>query len=261
MTAPRRALVADDEAPARARIAALLSGYPAWEIAGEAESGPGTLGAIARLQPDLVFLDVQMPGLSGIEVWRRVPPDHRPVVVFTTAYDRYALDAFEARAIDYLLKPFTDERFGEALSRAERLLSGGDIEAWKRRLLDLLDQAAIPGAVAGRGPPLERFAVRARDRVIIVAADDVDWIEAARDYARLHIGSATYLVRATMQGLEERLDSRRFLRVHRSTIVQLDRVIGLEPHSQNEDAVVLRDRTRLLTGRTYRSAVRERLGM
>ncbi len=261
MTIPLRVVVADDEAPARARIGALISSHPTCEIVGEAESGPGTLQLIARLRPDLVFLDVHLPGLSGIEVWRRLPRDERPVVVFTTAYDRYAIDAFEARAIDYLLKPFTDERFGEALSRAERLLAAGHLEEWKHRLRDLLDAAALPDADASRRRPLERFAVRTRDRLLIVAADDVDWIEAARDYARLHVGTATHLVRATMQGLEERLDPERFLRVHRSSIVQLDSVVGLEPYSQNEDVVVLKDGSRIMTGRTYRTRVRERLGV
>jgi len=238
---PVRALVADDEAPARARITALLAARPGYRIVAETESGPATLEAVTRARPDLVFLDVQMPGLSGLDVWRRLPRAGRPVVIFTTAFDRYALDAFEARAIDYLLKPFTDERFEEALDRAARQLRG------------------VGG---GAGPPfLERFAVRAGERVTIVPAAEVDWIEAARDYARLHVGPAVHPIRTTMQTLEARLDPSRFLRIHRSAIVQLSRVVGLEPYSRNEDVVILRTGARIVGGRRYRTATRERLGL
>jgi len=260
-----RALVADDEAPARARVVALLARRPTYDVVAECGSGTATLAAIEAHRPDLVFLDVQMPGMSGIEVWRGLEVSPRPVVVFTTAYDQYALDAFEARAIDYLLKPYSDERFDEALDRAERQMRGERLGRWQGRLRELLAEFAsvvtADGVARDAGSYVERFAVRERDRVLIVPVEDVEWIEAARDYVRLHVGARRYLVRMTMQGLDAKLDPKRFVRVHRSAIVQVDRIVGIEPYLQGDDLVILRDATRVRVGRTYRDSVRARVGL
>jgi two-component system LytT family response regulator len=259
------ALVADDEAPARVRIVSLLAHHSSYRVVAECDSGPATLAAIRMHRPALVFLDVQMPGCSGIDVWRSLDPSQRPVVVFTTAYDEYALAAFEARAIDFLLKPYSDERFEAALERAERLMQGERLVEWERRLRGLLTELSTPvspeGMVPGAGPYAERFAVREGDRIIIVPAAEVDWIEAARDYVRLHIGSTRHLLRMTMHGVEARLDPKCFLRVHRSAIAQVDRIVRVEPYFQGEDLVILRSGTKLPVGRSYRRAVQARLGL
>jgi two-component system LytT family response regulator len=257
-----RVLIADDEAPARARLRSLIASADRFELAGEAESGPSTLAALQKLTPDLVFLDVQMPGMTGIEALRLVDASERPITVFTTAFEQYALDAFEASAIDYLLKPYTDERFHEALGRAETLLRGRDVDLWRRQMAALLALVSdAEGSVAPRERYLSRFAVRHADRVTIVEVAAVDWIEASGDYLELHVGRARHLVRMTMTEVDERLDPERFLRIHRSTAVQLDRVAGLEPSVAGEDVVVLRDGTRLRVSRRYRHPLRERLGM
>ena len=262
MTAAYRVFIADDEAPARARIRSLLAERPRYSVVGEGDSGPATLRAIRAGGPDIVFLDVQMPGLSGLEVLKRLGVDERPVVVFTTAYEQYALDAFEANAIDYLLKPYTDERFQESLTRVEQLLHGRQLSEWQGRLSELLrGVAAPPGERLGRARAIRRFAVRQRDRVSVIEVGEVDWIEAAGDYLELHAGRARHLVRMTMQEVEERLEPEQFVRIHRSVIVQLARVTGLEPYFRGEDLVVLRDGTKLRVSRKYRHAVRERLGV
>jgi two-component system, LytTR family, response regulator len=262
VSAPYRVLIADDEAPARARIRALVASCRQFGRAGEAESGPSTLAALQTLGPDLVFLDVQMPGFTGLEALRRLRPDERPVTVFTTAFEQYALDAFDASAIDYLLKPYTDERFHEALGRAELLLRGRDVDQWRRQLSVLLQGAQSPSDDAViRERYLKRFAVRLGHRLTVVDVASVDWIEASGDYLELHAGRARHLVRMTMQEAEERLDPERFVRIHRSTMVQMDRVSGLEPSAAGDDVVVLRDGTRVRMSRRYRHLLRQRLGI
>ena len=262
MRAAYRVLIADDEAPARARVRSLIASADRFELAGEADSGPSTLTALQKLKPDLVFLDVQMPGMTGIEALGHVSASERPITIFTTAFEQYALDAFEASAIDYLLKPFTDERFHNALVRAELLLRGRDVELWRRQLASLLGLVSDAGsAVGSHDRYLSRFAVRHGDRVTVVDVATVDWIEASGDYLELHVGRARHLVRMTMTEVEERVHPERFLRIHRSTLVQLDRVAGLEPSVAGEDVVVLRDGTRLRVSRRYRHPLRERLGM
>jgi two-component system, LytTR family, response regulator len=262
VTSVYRVLIADDEAPARARIRSLLAGLPRYSVTVESDSGPATLHALLVASVDIAFLDVQMPGLSGLEVLERLDVHQRPVIVFTTAYEQYALDAFEANAIDYLLKPYTDERFQETLSRVDQLLRGRQLHEWQGRLSRLLSgfEAAAEGQL-GRPRVMKRFAARHRDRVSVVDVGEVDWIEASGDYVELHAGPARHLVRMTMQEVEERLEPEQFVRIHRSAIVQLARVAGLEPYSSGEDLVVLRDGTKLKVSRRYRHAVRERLGM
>jgi two-component system, LytTR family, response regulator len=262
VSAAYRVLIADDEGPARARVRSLIAASDQFALMGESDSGPTTVIALRQLRPDLLFLDVQMPGITGIEALRRVSPDERPVTVFTTAFEQYALEAFEASAIDYLLKPYTDERFQEALGRAEQLLRGREIDRWRQQLSALLRsmQTAEPHAV----PPdryLTRFAVRHVDRIAFIEAATVDWIEASGDYIELHVGRTRHLVRMTMAEAAERVDPHRFVRIHRSTIVQLDRVSGLEPSVTGEDVILMRDGTRLKVSRRYRHPMRQRLEM
>src|SRR5688572_19222168 len=178
MRPPYRVLIADDEAPARTRVRALIVPSDRFVVAGEADTGTSTLAALQTVRPDLVFLDVQMPGLSGIEALGRVSAADRPVTVFTTAFEQYALDAFEASAIDYLLKPYTDERFAEALGRAELLLRGREVSLWRRQLSTLLRSVRSSDDGVVRDRQLKRFAVRYGERVAVVDAASVDWIEA-----------------------------------------------------------------------------------
>jgi len=258
MSESHRVLIADDEEPARARIRNLLAGREEYSIVGECDSGPAALAALRGLRPDIAFLDVQMPGESGLEVVKQLAPDERSAIVFTTAYEQYALDAFDASAIDYLLKPFTDERFQESLQRAGQLLKGRTFESWRRRFGDLIRAL---DATPATHEPIKRFAARHQDRIAVIEAGEVDWIEASRDYLTLHVRSDRHLVRMRMHDVQERLDPERFVRIHRSAIVQLDRVAGLEADPAGEDRLVLRDGTKLRVSRGYRHEVRGRLGL
>jgi len=258
-----RAIIADDEAPARQRIAGLIARSPAHRVVAQCASGPETLAAVRRERPDLLFLDVQMPGMSGLDVLQALAPEERPVVIFTTAYDEYALHAFEAQAIDYLLKPFTDARFAEALGRVERVVRGDEAVAWQARLRTVLD--GWPGE-AGRDDlavPLasDRFAVKQGGGITIVPASAVDWIEAARDYVKLHAGRDVFVVRATMAAMAARLDARDFIRIHRSTVVRVDRIRELQPYFHGDHVVILKDGTKLRLSRGYRQALHRRLGL
>jgi two-component system LytT family response regulator len=256
-----RAVIADDEAPARQRISGLLDRYPGHCVVAQCVSGPEALAAVHRERPDLLFLDVQMPGMNGLDVLRAVAPEERPIVIFTTAYDEYALPAFEEQAIDYLLKPFTDDRFAEALGRAERMVRSEEAVAWQARLRAVLggwpaarDDMAVPFA-------LDRFAVKQADGVTIVPASAVDWIEAARDYVKLHAGREVFVVRATVAAIEARLDPREFIRIHRSTVVRVDRIRELQPYFHGDQVAMLTDGTKLRVSRGYRQALYRRLGM
>ena len=267
MSAVCRVLIADDEAPARSRVRDLLAEQERFEVVAECDTGTSTLNALRRVKPDLAFLDVEMPGPSGIELLADLEPENRPVVVFTTAFERYALEAFEVRAIDYLLKPYTDERFLDALHRAEALLRGHSLKAWQRRVFHLLkdllpaEQALSMANEEERDRPLERFAVRDRDRITLVDVGEVTWLAASGDYLVLNTGTSRHLTRMTMQEAEERLDVAQFARIHRSAIVRLSAVQALEPFSRSEDTCLLRDGTRLRVSRRYRAALRHRLGM
>lgn len=225
-----RALVADDEPLARAGMARLVGASPGFEVAGEARDGDETIAAIAALRPDLVLLDVQMPGRDGFDVIRAVGPARMPQVIFVTAYDAFAVRAFEVQALDYVLKPFEDRRLREALGRAAR---ASPVD-WARRLEALVAR------------PEPRFEVRLGKRIQLLACAEIDWAEGASYYTVLHAGSGTHLVREPLRDIEARLDPARFARVHRSAIVQLDRVRELRPA---ERALVLRDGTRVQASR------------
>jgi two-component system LytT family response regulator len=217
---------------------------------GESATGPATLTALRELEPDLLLLDVQMPGLTGFEVLAALEPDERPVVIFSTAYDEYALGAFEVHALDYLLKPYSDDRLLEALARA------GD--TFRRRRSGEVDRRL--DAVLPRH--LDRLAVPLRDGISVIDVDTIDWIEAAGDYAELHVGGGkAHLVRTTLATLESRLDPACFTRIHRSTIVRLAGVHRLRSDTHGDYRIVLANGVELRVGRSYRDSVLERVGL
>jgi len=231
-----RALIVDDEALARERIRTLLAGTPAVTIVGECSGGREAVEVIVEERPDLVFLDVQMPDLNGFEVLDAVAPEWLPAVVFVTAYDEYALKAFEVHAVDYLLKPVEPERFRTALARATGAKSGG--------LLGMLDER-----------PLERLVIRARGKVLLIKPGDIDWVEADGKLAQLHVGKETHAVRIQLKRLEQRLAPHGFVRVHRSAIVNVDRIKELEPWFHGEYVVVLKDGTKLTSSAAHSQAL------
>jgi two-component system LytT family response regulator len=249
-----RALIVDDEPLARERIRALLNDEPDVQIIGECANGHEAIISIEQQRPDLIFLDVQMPELDGFGVLEALGPKHLPAVIFVTAYDQYALRAFDVHALDYLLKPFDRERFKKALERARTQIGrerSGDID---RRLLALLkDIKAEPKA-------LERLVIKSTGRVFFLKTEEIDWIEAAGNYVRLHAGRDSHLLRETMNALEARLDPDKFLRIHRSTIINIERIKELHPLFRGEHIVILRDGTRLTLGRGYRDRLQEILG-
>ena len=260
--APIRVLVVDDELPARQRIEDLLKQEPGASIVGSAENGVVAIEAIRRLAPDLVFLDIQMPVKTGLDVLREVGPAAMPATVLVTAYDQYALTAFDLAAVDYLLKPFDDERFEQAFRRARRLIAFEEIGRLRDRLVALLQHA-------GKGVPpprpaesyLERIPVTRGAETRVIPVSHIEYITASGPYARLHVGSQRYVVREAMQVLEEALDPARFMRIHRSAIVRMDLVEGLHRGAGGEYRVVLRNGVRLRVSRSRREALERRLGI
>jgi two-component system LytT family response regulator len=252
---PIRILIADDEPPARRRIRALLEQQPDVQVVGEARSGREAIAAIAELRPELVFLDVQMPEGDGFEVVRTVGVDRMPVVVFATAYNEHALRAFDAHALDYLVKPYDRERFDAALHRARLQLRRASDSGVDARLLSLVRQWD------DRSRYLTRLTVRVGSRIRLLDVGEVDYFESETNYVRVHLGTQSHLVRDTLTGLEGRLDPARFVRVHRSLIVNLGRIQEVESLFAGEYILFLRDGKRLTTGRTYRSSIQEALGL
>ena len=245
MTTPLRVLIVDDELVARRRIRRLLATEGDVAIVGECEDGASALSAIAAEKPDVAFLDVQMPELDGFDVVRSITTTELPAIVFVTAYDRYALQAFDVQAIDYLLKPFTRERFRMALTRARERLLGRSRHGEVDKLIEHL-------RTTRRYPT--RVAVRTTDRFVVVDWADVDWVEAADNYVTLHVGSREYLLRETLASLEHQLDPERFGRIHRSALVQFDRITELHPVSHGDIDLVLRNGVRLTVTRTWRES-------
>ncbi|GAB5520530.1 MAG: LytTR family DNA-binding domain-containing protein [Rhodothermales bacterium] len=225
MPTPLRILIVDDERSARQRLADLLAETEDAQVVGEATTGPEAVQAIRSLAPDLVFLDVQMPGMTGRDVVRTVGPERMPAVIFVTAYDQHAVHAFEVAALDYLLKPFDDERFAQALGRARQTLALRDLAALRTQLADLLGPTPpAPTPAPERLRYLERIGVEERGHLRILPVERIDFITASGSYAELHVGDATFLIREQMQSLDDRLDPAAFFRIHRGTIVQLDRI-------------------------------------
>lgn len=234
----------DDEPWARTRIASLLGTEPDFELLDPCGGGAEAIRAIVQQQPQVVFLDVRMPDIDGFEVVDAIGVDTMPLVVFATAYDEYALKAFDAGALDYLLKPFDEERFRRALERVRRELRNPAGAA-----------ATLGGVMAdlrrGRGFA-ERLVVNTSGRVVFLKVDDIDWLEASGNYVMIHAGREKHLMRDTLRALEERLDPARFVRLHRSAIVNIERLRELLPWSRGEQVAVLRDGTQLTIGRAFR---------
>ncbi len=250
-----RVLVVDDEPLARKKIRDLVHGDPEIEVIGECVNGAEAVAAVREMAPDLLLLDVQMPELGGFEALEALRGESRlPAVIFVTAYDQYAVRAFEVHALDYLLKPFDRERFEAAMARAKAQLRGGHGNGLDRKILDLLEQLRAEKSY------LERLVVKDSGRVFFLETDEIDWVEAEGNYVRLHTAKKTHLMRETISGLEAQLDPRKFVRIHRSAVVQLSRIRELQPWSHGEYHVILRDGTRLTLSRNYRDNLRSVLG-
>jgi two-component system LytT family response regulator len=257
-----RIVIADDEPLAREGLADLLAEKQGVEIVGRAENGIEAIEAIRNLDPDLVFLDIQMPGKTGIEVVQEVGAENMPAVVFVTAYDQYALKAFDLAAIDYLLKPFDQERFDHAFERAQDVIALRELQGLRSRLANLLHGRTRPTpADTEKKGYLERIAVEMRGQIRVVSVDQIDYIAASGSYAELHVDSETYLIRERMQTLEERLDPRFFFRIHRGIIARLDRIDTILFNAGGNYAVRLKDGTRLKLGRSRREELEQRLGL
>jgi two-component system, LytTR family, response regulator len=259
-----RVLVVDDEPLGRRRIQDLLEDQPDIEVIGTAADGVAAIEAIRTRRPDLVFLDVQMPRMSGLDVVQTVGPAEMPTTVFVTAHDEYALNAFDAAAVDYLVKPFKDDRFVEAVRRARRYIDFAGRERLHEQLLALLHGGATPLPVPpppGESPRrLERIAVRMSGKTRVVPVRRIDYITADGPYAELHVGPDRYVIRESMHNLEEQLDSQQFVRIHRSVIVQVDRIEALLRSEGSEYHVQLKGGIRLRVGRSRREALERRLG-
>jgi two-component system LytT family response regulator len=244
-----RVVVVDDEPLPRQRVRDLVAQHPALALVGEAADGTQALDVIVDRRPDLVFLDIQMPELDGLQVAAALGDDALPFIVFVTAYDEYAIRAFEVDALDYLLKPVTAERFAMAVSRV--LGRVGHPDGARDRSIRAL--AARIGGDAGHAT---RFVARRGGRHYFVRVAEIDWIEAVGNYVRLHTGGTSHLIRETMKGMDERLDPAAFVRIHRSAIVAIDRIVGIEAREQGEYVVTLPGRVRVTSSRSYGERIR-----
>ena len=260
-----RVLLVDDDPWARASVRAFLSAEPGVELAGEAENGREALEAIERADPDILFLDVDMPELDGFGVLEALGDAKVPVVVFVTAHEEYAIRAFEVHALDYLVKPFGLDRFRQAFARARLAVEERDEALRSDRIHSLLEQLreeqrGIERLLSGAEPYLQRMMVKTQDRVLLLAVDEIDWVEAEGNYVKLHVGKNEYLVRWKIGALEQRLDPRRFARIHRSTIANLERVKELRPWFAGDFIVAMKDGAELKLSRGYRADLEQRLG-
>ncbi len=262
---PIRVLIVDDEALARQRLEDLLAHESGVEIVGTAGNGIAAVEAIEELRPDLVFLDVQMPGRTGLDVVRETGVDRMPATIFVTAYDQHALAAFELAALDYLVKPFDDERFEQAFRRARRMIELQEVGRLTERLRAVLDgdrSGSSPVDPARpRSPYLERIAVESRGQVRVVPVKQIEYIAASGPYAELHAGGKRYLIRERMQSLEERLDPEKFFRIHRSAIVRLDLIEMLHRGGGGDYSVELKGGTRLKVSRNRFEELERRMGV
>ena len=249
-----RTLIVDDEPLARRKIRRMLARDPEVEVLDDCSNGREAIAAVSAHKPDLVFLDVQMPEIDGFDVLESIPPAPLPFVIFVTAYDQYALRAFEVSAVDYLVKPFDRRRFEKALQRAKSRLAterGSDLN---QQTLALLEE------LKARSNHVERLVIKAGGRAFFLKTEEIDWIEAEGKYVRLHVGKESYLVREAIGAMESQLDPKKFPRIHRSTIVNIERVRELQPWFHNEYRVVLRDGTELMLSRGCRKRLGELLG-
>jgi two-component system LytT family response regulator len=249
-----RTLVVDDESLARERLCDMLSADPQIAIIAKCSNGQEAIDAIQLHSPDLVFLDVEMPGIDGFGVIEALPTERIPTIIFVTAYDQYAVRAFEVYALDYLLKPFDQERFEKALERAKMHISTERSEALSQRILSALEE------IKTRPIHLERLVIKMNGHVFFIKAEEIDWLEAEGNYVRLHAGKESYLLRDTISALESQLDPKKFIRVHRSAIVNIDRITELQPWFHGEYRIILTEGVQLTLSRTYREKLHELLG-
>lgn len=250
-----RVLLSDDEALARGRLRGLLQEEPDLEIVAECGDGKSAIGLIQREKPDLVFLDIQMPEVDGFGVIEALQKQGTlPLTVFVTAYDRYAMRAFEVHALDYLLKPVNKERLSEALDHARRQLLHPSEAMFQKRVLEML------GDLDARQHAPERIVVKSDGEIVCLKPQEIDWAESAGNYVCLHVGNVTHILRETITALENRLGARQFLRVHRSTLVNVDRIKTLKPSLYGDYSILLRDGTKLTLSRGFRETVLRRLG-
>jgi two-component system LytT family response regulator len=249
-----RCLIVDDEPLAREKLRGMLKKHSEIEIIGECANGKEAVATIQKENPDLLFLDIQMPEMDGFGVLKAVSSQTLPRVIFVTAYDKYALRAFEVYALDYLLKPFDRERFDKALQRARLEIHrdrGGDTN---QRILALLEE------IKHKPKHLERIVIKSNGRIFFLKSEESDWIEAEGNYVRIHTGKESYLIRETITSLESQLNPKKFLRIHRSTIVNIDRIKELQPWFHGDYRILLKDGTQLTMSRSYREKLHELLG-
>ncbi len=259
-----RAIIVDDEQLAREALRVMLSGDPETEVIAECRNGREAVQSIRKQSPDIVFIDIQMPGMDGFQVIEEIGVGQMPVTVFVTAYDNYALRAFEAHALDFLLKPFDYDRFDTALQRAKTRIREQEFGALNENLFALLkDMKALTGTAslkanntkpndAGYKEPIERVAVKSSGRIYFLKTEEIDWVEGAGDYLSLHAGGKSHLIRETMGDFHAKLDSKKFLRIHRSTIVNIERVKDIQPLFKSEYVITLTSGKRLKSSRGYR---------
>jgi len=247
-----RVVVADDERLARQKMRTLLESEPNITLVAECQDGRQTVSAINCFHPDLLLLDIQMPDLDGFQVLGEISPREMPAVIFTSAYDQYAIRAFEAHALDYLLKPFDKDRLHTAIQRARIELAKSENRDMTHKLLELLSHIRS-GASTATADSQDRLVIKAKGRVIFLDLEEIDWVEAAANYVRLNVGKESYLLRETISRTSERLDPNQFIRIHRSTIVNVRKIKELIPVNSGEYIVVLRNGKELSCSRGYRA--------
>jgi two-component system LytT family response regulator len=252
---PIRTVIVDDELLARSRVKRVLADEPDIEIIGEFGDGRSALAAIRELKPDLAILDIQMPEMNGFDVVRSLESDAMPAVIFVTAYDQYALQAFDLYALDYLLKPFDRKRAKRAVERAREHIRNRERGDLDERLLSLVSGLKKPDRKY-----LERLVIRSTGRIFFLKTEEVDWIEASGNYLRIHVGRDAHMIRETMNSIEAKLDPEKFIRIHRSTIVNIDSIRELHPMFSGDYSVLLKDGTELALSRNYRERLIELVG-
>ena len=257
-----KTLIVDDEPLARRNLRVLLERDAQIEILDECRNGREAVKAIKNLTPDLIFLDIQMPEMDGFDVLAHVGPEQIQAIIFVTAFDQYALKAFDVHALDYLLKPFDDERFARALERAKSQIAAREIDKLSKRLFALLEEreSERKGSIQEEHY-LTRLMIKASNRMVLLKVEDIDFIEADGNYAKLHVGRKAHLLREKMHDLEGRLDPGKFVRIHRSVIVNLDRIKEMQPHFNGDYIVVLEDGRQLRLSRTRREHLESKLNI
>src|SRR5262245_848797 len=249
-----RTLIVDDEPLARKRLRELLKDDPQIKLVGECTNGTETVEAVRTLAPDLIFLDVQMPELDGLSVSETITGGDGPLIIFVTAFDQYAVRAFEVQAIDYLLKPFDRARFNKALQQAKERLREKENRSINQQLIELLSEIKV------RPSYLDRLVIKTDGRVFVLKTDEIDWIEAEGNYVRIHFDKQSSLIRETLSHLASQLDPRKFPRIHRSRLVNIDRIQELQPWSHRDYRIILRNGTQLALSRSYREQLCQLLG-